>query len=505
MCVIERMLEGYFFGGLVDPLKTLPIVGRFFARAARVLDRYVGWLARTIWARTLKIDDKKIVFITFSKMYNCNPKYICEELIHRGSDYHLVWLTGSEQAMDGNTFPDCVKQVQIGTVASFWEILTAKVIVQNAYLSQELGYLPKQKGQYYIQTWHGSLGIKQFGPGYDSIKRRVRAAERAGRLNDLFLSNSRFETEEVAPVFWSGSEVCQWGHARNDILITNDPLKAAAVREHLRIPQGCKVALYAPTYRDQSSMEHYISDYDQLESALSERFGGDWIILVKLHFACRKYADDVRSGKNVINASGYADIQELMLVADVGITDYSSWIFDYMLLLLPVEPMGIAGKVQLFVIELAAADFAAGVDFQNLSCVNPHWFPFPEIQAGIFQPFSQDFLRAGVDVQAALGEVVDGQRVVSLHEVEFVLICQDGDGECTFQFLRHISKGIEIDLTILFQKLHSHIAVRLHFGGGQFVLFEEGFVIGQDTVMGQGKMRLTSHAGKGMIVDVYQF
>ena len=335
MCVIERMLEGYFFGGLVDPLKTLPIVGRFFARAARVLDRYVGWLARTIWARTLKIDDKKIVFITFSRMYNCNPKYICEELIHRGSDYHLVWLTGSEQAMDGNTFPDCVKQVQIGTVASFREILTAKVIVQNAHLTQELGYLPKQKGQYYIQTWHGSLGIKRFGPGYDSIKRRVRAAERAGRLNDLFLSNSRFETEEVVPVFWSGSEVCQWGHARNDILITNDPLKAAAVREHLRIPQGCKVALYAPTFRDQSSMEHYISDYDQLESALSERFGGDWIILVKLHFACRKYADDVRSGKNVINASGYADIQELMLVADVGITDYSSWIFDYMLLQRP--------------------------------------------------------------------------------------------------------------------------------------------------------------------------
>lgn len=335
MCVIERILEGHFFGSLAAPLKTLPIVGHFFARAARVLDRNVGWLARTIWARTLKIDDKKVVFITFSRMYNCNPKYICEELIRRGSDYHLVWLTGLDQSMDGNTFPDCVKQVRIGTVAGFREILTAKVIVQNAHLSQELGFLPKQKGQYYIQTWHGSLGIKRFGPEYDSNKRRVRAAERAGRLNNLFLSNSRFETEEVAPVFWSGSEVCQWGHARNDILITNDPLKAAAVREHLRIPQGCKVALYAPTFRDQSSMEHYISDYEQLASALSERFGGDWIILVKLHFACRRYAADVQSGKNVINASGYADIQELMLVADVGITDYSSWIFDYMLLQRP--------------------------------------------------------------------------------------------------------------------------------------------------------------------------
>ena len=37
----------------------------------------------------------------------------------------------------------------------------------------------------------------------------------------------------------------------------------------------------------------------------------------------------------MIDATGYGDIQELMLVTDVGLTDYSSWIFDYILLRRP--------------------------------------------------------------------------------------------------------------------------------------------------------------------------
>ena len=37
------------------------------------------------------------------------------------------------------------------------------------------------------------------------------------------------------------------------------------------------------------------------------------------------------SNTYLIDVTKYPDIQELMLIADIGITDYSSWIYDYVL------------------------------------------------------------------------------------------------------------------------------------------------------------------------------
>lgn len=321
----EELLRGKLFqqSALLKKLK--------LRKVAVFLDRYLGWLARTRWSRDIAIEAKKIVFVPFNGQYTCNLKYICEELIARGTDCDIVWLITKTPS----PFPQCIRQVERGTVEAFRELLSAKVIVQNAYVSQELGYIPKQQGQYYVQTWHGALGIKRFGPAEDSNKARVRAAKRSGKRDDIFISNSTFETQEVAPVFWRSSCVYEWGHARNDILIQQHEEKAALIRDRLGIQQDVKVALYAPTYRDDKNKEIYGLDYERLVNSLERRFGGTWIILVKYHYSNRGIAGNLKSSQTVLNVSQYADIQELMLISDVGITDYSSWIFDYMLLCRP--------------------------------------------------------------------------------------------------------------------------------------------------------------------------
>ena len=91
-----------------------------------------------------------------------------------------------------------------------------------------------------------------------------------------------------------------------------------------------------------------------------------------------------------------------------------------LLVLLPVEPTGIAGKVQLFIVKLASADFPLSVDFQDIPGEYTDRFRLPQVQARILQPFSQDIFRAGVDVQTTLREVVDGQRVIALNEIQFI-------------------------------------------------------------------------------------
>ncbi len=66
-------------------------------------------------------------------------------------------------------------------------------------------------------------------------------------------------------------------------------------------------------------------------AALSERFGGDWLILAKLHPNVADRAGELSlDPEYVVNASGYADIQELYLACGALITDYSSVMFDYM-------------------------------------------------------------------------------------------------------------------------------------------------------------------------------
>ena len=97
----------------------------------------------------------------------------------------------------------------------------------------------------------------------------------------------------------------------------------------MRKCEDLQICLYAPTFRDDGDMRPYELDYNQLAKALATRFGGDWVIMTRFHWRLRKRK--MKFPAHVINASKYSDIQELLTCTNVGITDYSSWICDYML------------------------------------------------------------------------------------------------------------------------------------------------------------------------------
>ena len=89
-------------------------------------------------------------------------------------------------------------------------------------------------------------------------------------------------------------------------------------------------------------------NYEIIKEALEERFGGKWQIVIRLHNRLKK---ESRSWLNLLpsyvsDATFYEDMQELLLCTDVGLTDYSSWIFDFVL----------SGKPG-FIIELNLEDY----------------------------------------------------------------------------------------------------------------------------------------------------
>ena len=75
-------------------------------------------------------------------------------------------------------------------------------------------------------------------------------------------------------------------------------------------------------------------DWKQLGRALTERFGGEWSILVRMHPSLsrepREQLSAVRE-KQILDFTNYPDMTDLLVIADAVVTDYSSCIYDFLL------------------------------------------------------------------------------------------------------------------------------------------------------------------------------
>lgn len=127
--------------------------------------------------------------------------------------------------------------------------------------------------------------------------------------------------------FWYNGEILKSGCPRSDILF--DAMKPIEMRDKLGF-ENKKICMYAPTFRNSHSLEVYSLDFAQLKDNLEKKFSGEWIILLKLHPNIA-YVSMNNLPNFVKNYSSYYDAQELLVMSDVLITDYSSIIYDFML------------------------------------------------------------------------------------------------------------------------------------------------------------------------------
>lgn len=283
----------------------------------------------------LPVNPRKIVFHTVHGAYHCSPKAICEELLRRRVDCELVWLTENNVLHQQQYFPPRVRLVMRRTDEALRELATARIWIENERkLSETQLGLRKRPGQVYINTWHGSLGIKLTGLQRHEASRRARLlCDADDEQMDYLISNAAYTTAFYRDSFKVCGRILEVGCPRNDIFFAPPESQRPIiqrVRTALNLPADSRFLLYAPTFRESGSCDFAAPDYDRLASAFSSRFGGNWLPVVRLHY---KLAD--RHGSllpaGVCNASDYPDMQELLLAADAVITDYSSCIYDYLL------------------------------------------------------------------------------------------------------------------------------------------------------------------------------
>jgi len=254
----------------------------------------------------------------FGRSATCNPRAIDAEVARRRPDLPRYWSVDDLSI----AVPDGAIPLVIGT-RRWWEVReSARWIVTNEWLR---GRYVKQAFQTVLQTWHGSM-YKRIGMDRGRGGHIDRA--RTERANwDLFVSQNGDTTPIIQQAYDfrgdDASAVLEIGYPRNGELTAIDPDRVAEIRRRIGIPDGSRVVMYAPTWRE-ASQNVELLHLPELAGAV----GAGFTFLQRGHVRTLEDTAAVRSDA-VIDVSTYPQINDLFMVTDLLITDYSSMMFDY--------------------------------------------------------------------------------------------------------------------------------------------------------------------------------
>ena len=193
-----------------------------------------------------------------------------------------------------------------------------------------LGYLNFRKETVIVQLWHAEGAFKKFGLDIDqpeAIRKREIAANK--KLTYVVCSS-----DAVVPIYASAfgvneKQVLPLGSPRADVLLKADNAKQLRESFEKKHPEckGKKIVLYAPTFRDDPESDaHFLEKFDV--QAFNKELGGEYALLVRLH----PQVHGKMRLEGATDVTDYKSVNELTLISDMLITDYSSVCMDFVLL-----------------------------------------------------------------------------------------------------------------------------------------------------------------------------
>jgi CDP-glycerol glycerophosphotransferase len=269
-----------------------------------------------------------VVYDSYSgKQYSDSPRAIHEELVRQQADVEHLWTVKDAQI----ELPETVRPVRQWGAEWYEAMARSRYVVTNAHLPE---WFRRRDGQIVVQTWHGTP-LKRIGFDIEDVQfanpRYLEKVAKEVPSWSYLVSPNPFSTPIMRRAFRYEGKIIETGYPRNDMLSSPDRyLLAERVRARLGLPPGKRAVLYAPTWRDDSFYgpgKYRLDmrlDLDQAASVL----GDDYVLLIRRH---PNVVDTVPATADgfVRDVSGYPDVAELFLVADVLLTDYSSLMFDY--------------------------------------------------------------------------------------------------------------------------------------------------------------------------------
>lgn len=281
------------------------------------------------------IRDNKIVLLNGCNFkYSDSPKSVAEYLRHNGKNVSVYFAVGKNTPIDS---VEGVKFIHVNSVQYFYHVCTCKVFLTN---DGGISYIPFRKKQFVINTWHGGGAYKPIGRSLNKSKLYEIDLKMTSKNTDLFLSScERFTGVVSDALLISKDKFWEIGLPRNDYLINATENEISRVKKSIGV-ENKKILLYAPTFRrDNVSLGENLDlnfeiDIDETLKALQDKFHDDWIIGIRKHPGIK--SKKTYDAENTIDLSAYPDMQELLLAADILVTDYSSCSWDFMLTKKPI-------------------------------------------------------------------------------------------------------------------------------------------------------------------------
>jgi|SRR5699024_332348 len=237
---------------------------------------------------------------------------------------------------DKDLYFNIKKPVQF--LISIYHIATSTHIIIDNYH----GFLSNVKFRSKVtctQVWHAAGAIKKFGLEDNSNKSRSKKAISRFKLVYDKFDHIVVGSNSMAEIFKKSFNVTSkpflyTGFPRTDFFFNKTEINQAKNKFRQKFPtiKGKKIILYAPTYRDNelNSMELQIN-LDNMYNKLHE----EYLLFLRLHPVVatnfKNTYDDF-----IFDFSNYENINDLLVWADILITDYSSIPFEFALLKKPI-------------------------------------------------------------------------------------------------------------------------------------------------------------------------
>lgn len=286
-------------------------------RRQMLLERYIYPLMRL-----LPMQKNHIMFESFwGRTPSCNPLAIYEYMREQDSNYKFIFSTNDP--LFKTDHPNAVVVNRL-SFKYYYYLAISKFFINN--VNWPLQY-QKRKHAVEIQTLHGTF-LKTMGLDVknevDTQKKLQDFRIRHGRW-DYLISPSPFMTQTAKRVFeYQEKPILEIGTPRNDILFNANADTKSSIKAKLGIPSHKKVILYAPTYRAKTDDTLHLNI-----ERMKKELGNKYVLLIRLHYFVSKNIKIDSHNGFVMNMAKYPNINELYLISDIMITDYSSTMFDY--------------------------------------------------------------------------------------------------------------------------------------------------------------------------------
>jgi len=280
------------------------------------------------------INDNLLVFgSTNGQAFAGNSKVLFEFLsIH--SNYYCVWITASETVFNN------LRNQNYQVILNKNLIQTIKVLKAAKYIFITHGFgdiffIDFSTKTKLIHLGHG-ISFKKGGHDlkdtFMPFTEKMMNLKLVESMNLLIDSSEETKRHKMTRFGLKSNKVAVTGYPRNDILANHTRQLENEIKLSLNINSDIEVLLYAPTFRDYEYefplKQNFLKDLDEYLITDNK------VLIYKPH----PFAEDIDLSeyKNIISMKRDVDINDLLIIADVLITDYSSVFYDYLLTLRPI-------------------------------------------------------------------------------------------------------------------------------------------------------------------------